>query len=442
MSEENETEKVNSSQNQPDLDNIIETIEDLLNKTEYELNKTITDDNKISLNALDLANEPNSNGIDNSNENNLDVHSKVIKQSITSLNSINDKLEENSSQLASSYEQEITRLKELIKTKENENLILDLKLNENEQQYKSTIEQLHLNFTQKLEQTLKKFQDMQKDKTSSMVMKYAEAEKKCIDLNRSIELANSKLNDSLKEKQRINENLAKSKKDYEKLNFDFENKMKEIMQLKQENSRMKEQFVICEAKEKAANLKLKTELEAGLSSKRLILQLNAEINELNKKLKEKSPTSDVITIDEVTSDHDSNKQEENNEEKIASETIDTSQIAPARSQSVSPVPSTVQIQINDQKKANLEKEKMTRELQALKSQLKDMFEERTTLRDRLQCMENERKTQEISLNKFKETIQNQKQMNKDLLNEILHLRELQETLTKYVFQKYINIKIS
>ena len=118
---------------------------------------------------------------------------------------------------------------------------------------------LHLNFTQKLEQTLKKFQDMQKDKTSSMVMKYAEAEKKCIDLNRSIELANSKLNDSLKEKQRINETLAKSKKDYEKLNLEFENKMKEIMQLKQENSRMKEQFVICEAKEKAANLKLKSD---------------------------------------------------------------------------------------------------------------------------------------------------------------------------------------
>jgi hypothetical protein len=424
MSEENEAEKVNSSLNQPDLDNIIETIEDLLNKTENELNKTITDDNKISIRALDLANESNSN-----KTNDIESDNQSIKQSITSLNSINDKLEENSSQLVSSYEQEISRLNDLIKTKENENLNLDLKLNENEQQYKSTIEQLHLNFTQKLEQTLKKFQDMQKDKTSSMVMKYAEAEKKCIDLNRSIELANSKLNDSLKEKQRINESLAKSKKDYEKLNYEFENKMKEIMQLKQENSRMKEQFVICEAREKAANLKLKTELEAGLNSKRLILQLNAEINELNKKLKEKSPTSDVSTIEDA-SDQDTNKQEENNQEKIVTETIEIGQTASVRSQSVSPIPPSVYIQANDQKKANLEKEKMNRELQALKSQLKDMFEERTTMRDRLQCMENERKMQEISLNKFKETIQNQKQMNKDLLNEILHLRELQETLSK------------
>ena len=432
MAEENEADKVNSNLNQPDLDNIIETIEDLLNKTENELNKTVTDDNKISINALDLANESNANNNNiNNNKDNDENDNKSIKQSITSLNSINDKLEENSSQLASSYEQEISRLKDLIKTKESENLNLDLKLNENEQQYKATIEQLHLNFTQKLEQTLKKFQDMQKDKTSSMVMKYAEAEKKCIDLNRSIELANSKLNDSLKEKQRINETLAKSKKDYEKLNLEFESKMKEIMQLKQENSRMKEQFVICEAKEKAANLKLKSELEAGLSSKRLILQLNAEINELNRKLKEKSPTPDISTGDEVPSNQDLNKQDENTEEKIASETID---VTPARSQSVSPIPhpTAVQVQSNDLKKANIEKEKMIRELQALKSQLKDMFEERTTLRDRLQSMENERKMQEISLNKFKETIQNQKQMNKELLNEILHLRELQETLTKYI----------
>jgi len=59
-----------------------------------------------------------------------------------------------------------------------------------------------------------------------------------------------------------------------------------------------------------------------------------------------------------------------------------------------------------------------------------MFEERITLKDRLHCMEQERKLQESSLSKYKETLQSQKQMNKDLLSEILQLRELQETLTK------------
>lgn len=61
-----------------------------------------------------------------------------------------------------------------------------------------------------------------------------------------------------------------------------------------------------------------------------------------------------------------------------------------------------------------------------------MFEERVTLRDSIASMEKERKLQESSISKFKETLQNQKQMNKDLLTEILQLRELKETLTKYV----------
>lgn len=88
-------------------------------------------------------------------------------------------------------------------------------------------------------------------------------------------------------------------------------------------------------------------------------------------------------------------------------------------------PPTTAIKSNDQ-----QRDKTIRELVALKSQLKDMFEERTTLRDRLQCLEQERKLQELSLGKYKETLQSQKQLNKDLLDEILQLRESQETLLK------------
>ena len=85
---------------------------------------------------------------------------------------------------------EILRLRTLLDTKQTENSLLESKLIEQEQQSKTQIEQLHQNFTQKLEQTLKKFQDGQKDKTSSMVMKYAEGEKRCIDLNQKINFLN------------------------------------------------------------------------------------------------------------------------------------------------------------------------------------------------------------------------------------------------------------
>ena len=119
------------------------------------------------------------------------------------------------------YEQEIDRLRDLISQKEIENSNLETKLNDYQQQSKQQIEQLHANFTARLEQTLKKFQDLQKDKTSSMVMKYAEAEKRCIDLNRNIELLQSKLGDSNKEKQRMNERLDSAKAETQKLNAEY-----------------------------------------------------------------------------------------------------------------------------------------------------------------------------------------------------------------------------
>jgi hypothetical protein len=403
-----------------DLDYVIETMEELLNKTESEFNEKQL---SVTISALDLA-ESNTESLTVNNEN------SCSKNDVKSTSSLDKLVSPNSCQLNKSYEQEIDRLKELIKSKETDILNLDSKLNENEQQSKFKIEQLHLNFQQKLEQTLKKFQDMQKDKTSSMVMKYADAEKRCIDLNRSVDLANSKLNDAIKEKQRINERLEKSKIDYQKLNQEFESKIKEIMLLKQENNKIKEQAVIIDAREKAANLRLKTEVESSLNSKRLILQLNAEINELNKKIKEQNFNSENLTTSDTSIEPDLQVQQSESDADKTSESNEANTQAADQSSLSSSQTSLDQNQQQQQKKINLEREKTARELNALKSQLKDMFEERTTLRDRLQYMENERKLQEISLNKFKETIQNQKQMNKDLLNEILHLRELQETLTK------------
>ena len=45
-------------------------------------------------------------------------------------------------------------------------------------------------------------------------------------------------------------------------------------------------------------------------------------------------------------------------------------------------------------------------------------------------MEQEKKLQEASFDRYKETLQSQKHMNKELLNEILQLREIKGTLAK------------
>lgn len=275
-------------------------------------------------------------------------------------------------------EDELIRLRDLVTTKTTENIILESKLQECEQQYNLKIEQLNQNFTMRLEQTLKKFQDGHKDKTSSLVMKYAEAEKRCIDLNRNIEHIQSKLQDSIKEKQNLNEKCEKFKHESIKLNLDYEKKCQDLLETKKEYEKS---IVLSEAKEKACQLKLKQEIELHSNTK-------IELESMKLKYLEK------ITITE------------SNESIIYEED-------------------------KEKKKSDDEKfERTIKELNALKSQLKDMFEERITLKDRLQCMEQERKLQESSFSKYKETLQSQKQMNKDLLIEILQLRELQETLTK------------
>jgi chromosome segregation ATPase len=282
-----------------------------------------------------------------------------------------------------SYELEMTRLQELVEMKQAENSSLELKLIEQSHQSKLQVEQLHQNFTLKLEQTLKKFQEMQKSTTSSMVMKYADAEKRCIDLNQKLHLAQTKLADSNKEKAHLTDRLSKAKQEMDKLNADYDQRVKEIIQIKKDNQ-------LNEAKESKARLLLK---------------------------KPETRDQETCTDNNIVNNSDYSTGGE------------LTQQLPLPTPSA-PIPAVV-----NSANTSKDKDRMTKELELLKSQLKDMFEERTLLRDKLQTMDHERKIQDLSFAKYKETLQNQKQMNKELLNECLQLRELQETVTKEQSEK-------
>jgi chromosome segregation ATPase len=348
----------------------------------------------------------------------------------------------------SSYELEINRLRELIATRELDYTELEQKLTEHEQQAKQKIEQLHQEYTQKLQQTLKKIESTQKDK---YVMKFVEAEKRCIELNKTIQMCTDKLSDSSKEKQRMNERLEKNKLELNKLKEDNEKKHKEIVILTKNFENLKKSVCIYEAREKAAELKLKEEVNSHQMTKRSIEQLNAEISEFRLKLNSlnTSSSSGNQTNAEISEGNENQSQSltptslgsvdecVNSEENLKGQTklgeihvkTDLTVKAPELKASISPNP---QISTDSKllKFANEEKERMSRELTALKSQLKDMFEERSKLRDRVHHLDQERKLQDISLANFKETLFKQKEMNKELFTEILQLRELQETLIR------------
>jgi hypothetical protein len=362
-----------------------------------------------------------------------------------------------SSNLNSSYEQELSRLRELIGSKQDECVSLENKLNEQEQQYKQQVEQLHAGFATKLEQTLRKFQESQKDKTSSMVMKYAEAEKRCIDLNRAIELLQSKIADANKEKQRLNERLEHSKSEQTKLNADYEKKLNEMLTMKKEHDKLREQLLLNEAREKAAQLKLRIEIESHLDTRRQLEAAHVEIAQLKRAFESRDglpvPTTVTTTVTVENVDEKESLVSKANSESDLCQTREVVACTVSNENLQQPQPNEAELakqgskamksasssSLNISNKTSGSEataasapanDRTIRELYALKSQLKDMFEERSTLRDRLQCMEQERKLQEASLSKYKETLQNQKQMNKDLLNEILQLRELHETLSK------------
>lgn len=352
--------------------------------------------------------------------------------------SSNIKLEDSNenSEQAVFYEQELSRLRSIISLQNTDYHNLEMKLIECEQQAKQKCEELEQNFTLKLEQTLKSFKEGQNEKTSSLVMKYAQGEKKCIELNRNIELLKSKLDDSNKDKQRLNEKFERSKLDKEKLNIEYEKKILEIMLLKKEVVKLKEVNIVAEAREQSSTSKWKLECQAHAACKELLEEANIKIESF-KSNNEKIEINDAEFVSQSEeSDKNSTEQTPEKDNQETNEIGDSSSyLAPNLSNGSETSPAKTSPKKLSPLKKSPQDDRNLKELHALKSQLKDMFEERTSLRDSLQCMDKERKLQESSLTKFKETLQSQKQMNKDLLTEILQLRELQETLTNEKTEK-------
>ncbi len=188
---------------------------------------------------------------------------------------------------------------------------------------------------------------------------------------------------------------------------------------------------MAEAKEKKSDSQLKQEIAAHTTCKELLEKTLNELNTLKEKLNNVvigSVTEATLATEEKTSDDPTSDKKETSEAPSSSSSSECQLTVQNQTESTSP--SKVPSAKVSPSKESAQNERNLKELQALKTQLKDMFEERTTLRENLQAMDKERKLQESSLSKFKETLQNQKSMNKDLLTEILQLRELQETLSK------------
>jgi hypothetical protein len=228
---------------------------------------------------------------------------------------------------------EIAGLKNALKSKESEETLLNAKIQQLQNDYKIKLEH---------------FQESQKDKTG-IIMKYAEAEKRCIDLNRTIDMLQNKIKNTLKEKQTCIEKCEQLQCEKQKLN-------ENLSGLRQNLDKVKEQSILTDAKLNITQTKLKLEIAAHTETKSL--------------------------YDKLLVDYDKKSLNDNDE--------------------------LVNKKINDKHS--------------------DLIEEVNTLKDKLNFYENDYKNHESSISKYNETLQSQKQLNKDLLTEILQLRELQAVL--------------
>lgn len=336
------------------------------------MSQTEESNERTSLNALDLANESKDTS-----------EAKLEKSS--SLTSC-------SSNRSNEYEIEINKLRELIRQKENENVQLECRVAEIEQQSKLEVEKLNASLNQKLEESLKKIvAESQKDK-NSMVMKYVEVERKCIEMTKSMQIQQSKMNEFLKEKQRLTDKISKNKADYDKLCKENETKLKDLMEKKKEIERLKEKIVLNDAKESAGVIKLKAEIEAHSQTKALVEELKIKLNQIELK------SSGIDSETQTTNDLGEN-------------------LRP-----ISPV--------------NSESEILKKELNLLKSQVKEMFEERVILKEKVKQFEMEKNQAENFLNQCKEKLEKQQKINNNLLNDNLKLKNQQESLNKlFIFYK-------
>lgn len=179
-----------------------------------------------------------------------------------------------------SYEKELARLRGIIKEKDDQLAQMEKRVSESETAARMHSERLNQQFSAKLEESIRALKESSQRDKNSMVMKYVEGEKKCIELNRHIELLQAKLTDASKERQRMEERIQAIRAETERLNAENDKRLKDMMAQKKEVDRLKEQLILSDAREKASQLKLTKELEAHLVTRRQLEAANSEIIQL------------------------------------------------------------------------------------------------------------------------------------------------------------------
>lgn len=297
------------------------------------------------------------------------------------------------------YLPQIKELEYTIAQQTNEIRTLKDKLASHDAAARRTVATLQNELKVRVDQVTKMYDEASKEK-DSMVVKYAQAEKKFIEGQKSIERLEAKVRDLNKEKDGLTQRVIDIKGEKRQMLADLEAKAAEIQNLTKEVEKQKELISSSDVRIKWAQNKLKAELDAHKETKDDLLKTRS-------KLKDAKDETQQIRRDCQAIIKTYQESEEIKSNKLDSELkIKESEFL-----------------LQQQEKTSQE-ERYTatvRELDSLRTTQKEAMKEMESLKKKCQGLESQRDQNEQTMTKYREMLQKQKRENKELQDRVEEL---------------------
>lgn len=297
------------------------------------------------------------------------------------------------------YLPQIKELEYTIAQQTNEIRTLKDKLASHDAAARRTVATLQNELKVRVDQVTKMYDEASKEK-DSMVVKYAQAEKKFIEGQKSIERLEAKVRDLNKEKDGLTQRVTDIKGEKRQMLADLEAKAAEIQNLTKEVEKQKELISSSDVRIKWAQNKLKAELDAHKETKDDLIKTRS-------KLKDAKDETEQIRRDCQAIIKTYQESEEIKSNKLDSELkIKESEFL-----------------LQQQEKTSQE-ERYTatvRELDSLRTTQKEAMKEMESLKKKCQGLESQRDQNEQTMTKYREMLQKQKRENKELQDRVEEL---------------------
>lgn len=253
-----------------------------------------------------------------------------------------------------------------------------------------------------IDQMAKKCEDSKREK-ESMVMKFAQAEHKGLDMQKTAEKLEARLKDVLKDKDILLGKLSNLRAERQKIVSRMDSKTAEYNVLQRELEKQKELVSTVENRMKWTQNKLSAEIEAHKDTKFTLQTANTKLKESKEECEQiRRDCQDIIKTYQES-------------EEIKSNSLD-SQLKVKESE----------LKVQEREKNDQQEiySLVVKELESLKVQHKDVLEELKTVKDKVTCLEDECRNKEDTLSKFKDVLQNQKSRIKELRTRLKELEDI------------------